>query len=126
MAKPDTLAMGLILVSVILGSVGQIVLKTGMESAPQVTSGWALASAFKSPIVLAGLGCYVVATFAWLTVLQRVPVSFAYPMISLNYIFVTLLAKYVRGETVPSLRYLGLALILAGVAVIARTPAPDR
>ncbi|HHX38512.1 MAG TPA: EamA family transporter [Armatimonadetes bacterium] len=125
MTKPDTLAMCLILASVLLGSVGQIVLKSGMEHAPQVTSGWALASAFRSPVVLAGLACYVMATLAWLVVLQRVPVSFAYPMISLNYIFVTLLAKYVHGEAVPSLRYLGLALILAGVAVIARTPAPD-
>ena len=62
MTKPDTLAMCLILASVLLGSVGQIVLKSGMEHAPQVTSGWALASAFRSPVVLAGLACYVMAT----------------------------------------------------------------
>lgn len=125
MHKPDTLAMGLILVSVVLGSTGQIVLKTGMERVPEIASGLGLVNAFRHPVVIAGLACYVLATLAWLVVLQRVPVSFAYPMISLNYIFVTLLAKYVHGEAVPSLRYLGLALILAGVAVIARTPAPD-
>ena len=55
MTKPDTLALCLILASVLLGSVGQIVLKGGMENAPPVTSGWALASAFRSPAVLAGL-----------------------------------------------------------------------
>lgn len=116
----------LILASVLLGSVGQIVLKMGMEKVPEISSGGGFVHAFRHPLVIAGLACYVIATFAWLVVLQRVPVSFAYPMISLNYVFVTLLARYIRGEVVPSLRYLGLVLILAGVMVIARTATPDK
>lgn len=126
MQRPDALAISLILLSIFLGSVGQIVLKAGMEGVPQITSGAGMVQAFKSPWVLAGIACYVIATFAWLIVLQRVAISFAYPMISMNYIFVTLLARYVRHEPVPSLRYLGLALILAGVMVIARTAVPGK
>lgn len=126
MHKLDPVALCLILVSVLLGSVGQIVLKIGMEKVPEIESGLGVFHAFKQPVVLGGLACYVIATFAWLVVLQRVPVSFAYPMISLNYIFVTVLAKYLRGEVIPTPRYLGLALILAGVLVIARTAVPDK
>ncbi|MDH7570528.1 MAG: EamA family transporter [Armatimonadota bacterium] len=126
MRRMDTLALVLILLSVLLGSVGQVVLKTGMEAVPEISSGLGVVHAFRHPVVLAGLACYVVATFAWLVVLQRVPVSLAYPMISLNYIFVTLLARYFRGEVVPPVRYLGLLLILAGVMVIARTAAPEK
>ena len=81
MTKPGAPALFSILASVLLGSVGQIVLKSGMEHAPQVTL-VGRSPAFRNPVVLAGLACYVMATLAWLVVFAARAHRFAYPMIA--------------------------------------------
>lgn len=61
------------------------------------------------------LGC---AMLVWLVVLQRVPVGVAYPMLSLNFIFVVLAARWLWREPVSLRHWLGIALIMAGVAMM--------
>lgn len=59
-----------------------------------------------------------VAMAIWLVVLQSVPVGVAYPMLSLNFIFIVLAARGLWKEPVPFRDWLGIALIVAGVAVM--------
>jgi undecaprenyl phosphate-alpha-L-ara4N flippase subunit ArnE len=54
----------------------------------------------------------------WLIVLSRVRLSVAYPMIGISYIAVVLFARYHLGEHVPTLRWIGVAVIAAGIAII--------
>lgn len=54
----------------------------------------------------------------WLGVLRQVPVSVAYPMLSLNFVLVTLAARFIWQEKVSRRHWLGIALIMAGVAVM--------
>ncbi|AUO67226.1 4-amino-4-deoxy-L-arabinose-phospho-UDP flippase [Citrobacter freundii complex sp. CFNIH2] len=55
---------------------------------------------------------------AWLVVLQYLPVGVAYPMLSLNVVWVTLAAKTLWHESVPSRHWLGVGLIIVGVIVL--------
>ena len=46
------------------------------------------------------------------------PVGLAYPMLSLNFVFVTLAARWLFHETVDARHWAGVALIMAGVALL--------
>ena len=51
---------------------------------------------------------------------ERIDLAVAYPLGSMNYVLVTLLAATVLGESVTLLRWLGTASILVGILVVAR------
>ena len=55
---------------------------------------------------------------ARLVVLQDLPVGVAYPMLSLNFVWVTLAAKIVWHEPVPLRHWLGVGLIIVGVILL--------
>lgn len=61
------------------------------------------------------LGC---AMLLWLLVLQRIPVSVAYPMLSLNFIFITLAARFIWHERVSLRHWLGVVLIIVGISIL--------
>jgi len=117
----------LILFSVLCGIGGQLTLKMGMTSVGQIngdTLVQPLAMALRvltTPMVVAGLGLYVFGAVAWLTVLSRVPLSFAYPILALSYAITPLLAWFLLGESVPSIRWLGVGVICLGVFFVSRS-----
>jgi drug/metabolite transporter (DMT)-like permease len=120
-------SMPLILVSVLLGVGGQLTLKMGMTQVGRI-DGAALAEPFQivgrvlaTPMVLAGLGLYVLGAAVWLTVLSRVPLSLAYPVLALSYVVTPIVSWMVLGESIPSMRWIGLGTICLGVLIISRT-----
>jgi drug/metabolite transporter (DMT)-like permease len=117
----------LILLSVGCGVSGQLTLKLGMTQVGRVGAE-ALAQPLQvmlkagtNPLVLGGLGLYVLGAMAWLTVLSRVPLSFAYPILALSYAIVPVLAWMLLGEEVPSLRWVGIATICLGIFLVSRS-----
>ncbi len=64
---------------------------------------------------IALLGC---AMLLWLVVLQHVPVSVAYPMLSLNFIFITLAARVIWHEPVSVRHWVGVVTIIIGIAIL--------
>ncbi len=117
----------LILSAVGCGITGQILLKLGMVQFGRIDGAALLeplavaARVLGNPLVLGGLGFYVVGAVAWLTVLSRVPLSLAYPNLALSYACTPVLAWLLLGESIPSLRWLGIGLICLGVLVVSRT-----
>ena len=59
-----------------------------------------------------------VAMLLWLWVLRRVPVSVAYPMLSINFVLVALAARLIWQESYTLRQWLGTLAIVAGVALI--------
>ena len=70
---------------------------------------------------VAGVACYMVSLLVWILGLSRVPVSVAYPMLSLGYVINAVAAYYLFGETVTVTRWLGIGFIILGVWLVART-----
>ena len=120
-------SLSLILLAVLCGVGGQLTLKMGMShvgpiGAEATTQPLQVAlRVLTSPLVLGGLGLYALGAVAWLTVLSRVPLSFAYPILALSYAFTPILAWLILGESVPSLRWVGIATICLGVLVVSRS-----
>jgi drug/metabolite transporter (DMT)-like permease len=131
-ADPDPkgtslMLLGLILVSVLLAAMAQIVLKHGMNHVthrlghPFRIDGESLRTAATTFWVWGGLALFGLSAFVWLAVLSRAALSFAYPFAALTYV-VIVLYDTVRGEAVSGLRWGGVALIVAGIVLVSRTP----
>ena len=73
------------------------------------------------PHIVGGLACYAVSVVVWIIGLSRVPVSIAYPMLSLGYVVNAVAAYYLFGETVTLTRWLGIGFIIVGVWLVARS-----
>ncbi|MEA3194926.1 MAG: hypothetical protein QOD26_3259 [Betaproteobacteria bacterium] len=104
-----------ILTGVLLNAGAQLLLKAGTNAAPL---GLRLAI---EPHILAGLACYVVSVVVWVIALSKVPVSMAYPMLSIGYVVNAIAAYYLLGETVTPLRLVGIGVIILGVFIVARS-----
>jgi len=68
--------------------------------------------------IIASLGLLGVAMLLWLLVLQSVPVSVAYPMLSLNFVLVAIAARLIWKETYTLQQWMGTLSIVAGVALM--------
>ncbi|QTO56501.1 EamA family transporter (plasmid) [Duffyella gerundensis] len=70
--------------------------------------------------LLSGLLLLAAGMLIWLRVLQRLPVSLAYPMLSLNFMLVALAARLIWREKLSRQQWLGTLLIVVGVALMGR------
>jgi multidrug transporter EmrE-like cation transporter len=121
-----SLSFGLLLFGVLLNAAAQLLLKAGTNSVGQfaftadnvIPVGMRLAF---QPYILAGIGCYLVSLVVWLMALSRTEVSIAYPMLSLGFVINAAAAWLLLGEAVSAVRLGGVALIILGVFVVARS-----
>ena len=104
-----------ILAGVLLNAAAQLLLKAGTNAMPL---GLRLAV---EPHILGGLACYAVSVVVWVIALSRVPVSIAYPMLSIGYVVNAIAAWWLLGEAVTPMRLAGIAIIVVGVFVVARS-----
>lgn len=68
---------------------------------------------------LLGLVVYFVAALAYIQSLRKVPLSFAFPSVSLGYFFVSIAAHLILGESLTCHNIIALALISAEIFLLA-------
>jgi drug/metabolite transporter (DMT)-like permease len=73
-----------------------------------------------SPYMIAGIFLYGIATLLWVYILNKVPISYAYPIQSLAFPLVVMLAIPLFKEVVPVNRWIGITVILVGVIIASR------
>jgi multidrug transporter EmrE-like cation transporter len=113
-----------VVVSILLGSAGQILMKLGTTKVDLNTQESLLLKMlhlFTTPGVVFGLMCYGISTVFWILGLTKLPLSQAYPMIAGGYVIVFLLSIFIFKEAISLPKIGGLALITVGVLIIART-----
>lgn len=110
----------------LLNAAAQLLLKAGTTRIGEfafsteniVPIGWQLAT---QPLIVAGLGCYVISVVVWILGLSRVPVSIAYPMLSIGYVIGAFAAWYLFGESLTAQKLIGIGFIIIGVYLVARS-----
>lgn len=108
-----------ILISIGINVIGQSVLKAGVNKLGSLSLNFpSLLKAFTNPLVLFGLGLYVVSSVFWILGLSNKDLSYAYPMLSLGYLAIVLVSWFFLGEQITLLRLLGVAFIAVGVSLI--------
>lgn len=113
----------ILLVAISFTVTGELLLKHGMNIVgflslqPQLFLA-GLVRAFLNPFILGGFALVFVASLFWLAVLSRIPLSVAYPMLSLSYVLAVFAAALFLGEHITWLRVLGVLIICTGVALV--------
>ncbi|HKB73324.1 MAG TPA: SMR family transporter [Burkholderiales bacterium] len=116
----------LILTGVLLNAAAQLLLKAGTNAVGQfefsaqniVPVGIKLAF---EPHIAGGVACYVVSLVVWIMGLSRVPVSVAYPMLSIGYVVNAVAAWMLFGESLTAQKLTGIGFIVVGVFLVARS-----
>jgi multidrug transporter EmrE-like cation transporter len=115
----------LLIFAICLGVVGQLTLKKGIDSVGVITlSGlhWGLIPLLlKQPFIVFGFCCYFMSAGLYLVVISQVPLSYAYPLVSIGYVLVVIFAKTIFHEEVSIWRWMGVGLICCGVLLIAKS-----
>jgi len=122
----NPVSLALVAAAVLLGTAGQILLKAGTNAVGHFD--FTLANVLPvgvrvamEPRIVGGVGCYVVGMVLWIMALSRTDVSVAYPMLSVGFALNALLAWWLLGEAVTVQRLVGIAVIMVGVALVARS-----
>jgi multidrug transporter EmrE-like cation transporter len=120
------ISFALILTGVLLNAAAQLLLKAGTNAVGHfefhldnvLPVGMKLAF---EPHILGGLSCYVISVVVWIMALSRVPVSVAYPMLSIGYVVNAFVAYFWFGEALASQKLLGIGVIVIGVWLVAKS-----
>ena len=121
-------AFGLLFTGVLLNAGAQLLLKAGTNATGVLSldaDNWLqtlVRMATQGHFIL-GVALYIVSLLVWILGLSRVPVSIAYPMLSIGYVINAVAAHYLFGEAVNTSRWIGIAFIVLGVWLVARSAA---
>ena len=120
------LTFSLVMLGVLLNAGAQLLLKAGTNVLGVITltrENWwdTLWRMGTQGYFVVGIAFYMVSLVVWIMGLSRVPVSIAYPMLSLGYVINAVAAHYLFGEAVSVSRWLGIGFIVLGVWLVARS-----
>jgi drug/metabolite transporter (DMT)-like permease len=114
----------LLLIAVCLSVTGELFFKSGMNQIGVLSFSnlWSMVPRMATHAkILTGATCFVAGGLFWLSVLSRVNLSWAYPMLSLGYVLVLLFSGLILHEQVSSIRWVGALVICVGVYLISRS-----
>ena len=120
----------LLILGILIGTAGQLIMKQGVNALGGVhispaTLPTELLRMFTNPYVLIGLVFAGLSFVLWIAVISNLELSFAYPFVATSYIIILLFGYLIYHENVNLLRIGGVALIGAGVILIAGTGGKD-
>jgi uncharacterized membrane protein len=106
-------AIGLALLSTIFSALGPILFKKGSTSFNLNPF-----RQIKNYHLLAGIGLYALGLIAFVPALAGGNLSVIYPIISVKYIWVSLLSVFLLGEHMTRMKWIGIFLIIIGISLI--------
>lgn len=111
---------GMLILFAVMLAAGQLLFKMASTTSDNLRELQGLLSLAGNPWFWIALILYGVATLLWLVILQRVPLSTAYPFVALGFVIVPLGAWALYGEPLALRHLFGTALIIGGLIVISR------
>ncbi len=100
--------------AILVGVAGQLLLKAGA-----IGSAGFIDQLFRWHSII-GLGLYGMAAFLYMAALQTIPVSIAFPSVSISYALVVLAGYFLYGEALGWPQVAGVLLICTGIVVLFR------
>ncbi len=120
-------AIFLVIFSIVIGLVGQSAIKAAMlrlgplafgSLSDIINSSWQVIT---QPLIWVALPLYGMGFIIWAVALSRLPLSFAYPLLSTSYIFIAIVALVFFDEAIPPSRWAGIGLIVLGIVLVGRS-----
>jgi drug/metabolite transporter (DMT)-like permease len=109
-------------VSVICVAIYELLLKRGAVETADPNSNWSWTglTGLGSIYVWIAIVFVIVSLITWLYVLRFLPLSIAFPISQSVHVFVPLGSWLVLGENIVTLRWIGIALVSLGLAIVAK------
>jgi undecaprenyl phosphate-alpha-L-ara4N flippase subunit ArnF len=106
-------------------TVSELFLKRGAMDTVHVSERWAWTglTSLGSPLVWLGMIFTILSFVTWLYVLKHMPLSVAFPASQVVHVTVPLASWWFLGEAIDVVRWCGIALVLLGLAIVARPAA---
>ena len=109
-------------IGVVLSALGGIFLKLGAVQVDHSQGiGIAINQALLQWRLYLGALCYFIPVVIWIYMLKRIDITFLQPLFALVYVATPLLAIPLLSETMPITRWAGIAVIMIGIIIVART-----
>jgi drug/metabolite transporter (DMT)-like permease len=111
-----------LVVSVTCVTIYELLLKRGAAETANPNSSWSWTglSGLGSIYVWIAIVFVILSLLTWLYVLRYLPLSIAFPISQAVHIFVPLGSWLILGENIVTLRWIGIAFVSLGLAVVAR------
>ncbi|MEO8400828.1 MAG: EamA family transporter [Gammaproteobacteria bacterium] len=106
--------------AIFIGVIGQISLKTGSLHAASANLPGISGIILFQPFIILGLSCYFASAIFYMYSLKQIPLSVAFPSVSLSYVVVALLAHFIWNEPFGSQHMIAIFFILLGVLLLVR------
>lgn len=113
-----------LLLVVIFGAIGDTLLARGMKDvgAIDIHHITHVFTALANPWIIIGIFCLLGFMFSYMTALSFADLTYVLPATALGYVFMALLSRFWLHEHVSLQRWIGIALITAGVGLVAGGP----
>jgi undecaprenyl phosphate-alpha-L-ara4N flippase subunit ArnF len=111
-----------ILVAALATAASEVCLKLGASetaSRPALSS-WLSLSGLGSKWVWFAIVLTILSFVAWVRAVRAIPLNVAYTFSNVTHVFIPLSCWLILGEAISPRRWLGIALVVVGLAVIAR------
>jgi drug/metabolite transporter (DMT)-like permease len=113
----------LLLTASALTVIGEILLKLGVNAVGERVGAFSLDptvlwATFTDWRVILGFALVFGGALFWLGVISRVNLSFAYPLLALNYVLILVPSRLLLNETITPTKIVGAVIVVVGVIVI--------
>ena len=112
-------------VSTLAVAISELFLKRGANATVDLSQSWSWTglTTLASPLVWVGMIFTIISFITWLYAIKHLPLSLAFPASQAVHVLVPLSSWLVLGERITALRWCGIALVLCGLALVARPAA---
>ncbi len=109
-------------IAIVLGTCAQIILKIGAnqlgELPPMKEMVVQIPKIISNPLIITGLMMQGSAAFFWISAINKLELSYAYPMMAASYVAVVVLGWLIFAENMNLIKILALLMIVAGVSLL--------
>jgi drug/metabolite transporter (DMT)-like permease len=111
-----------LVVSTLCVAIYELLLKRGASETAKLHSSWSWTglTGLASIYVWIAIVFVIVSLITWLYVLRYLPLSIAFPLAQSVHVLVPLGSWLILGENIVTLRWIGIALVSLGLAIVAK------
>src|SRR5690349_19617250 len=111
-----------IFLPIVLTVYGQLVIKWQVRAAGAFPSEptdkiWFILRLLLNPWVISCFATAFLSALAWMASMTKFPLSYAYPFMSLSFVFVVTLSAFLFHDSITVPKVIGITLIVAGIII---------
>jgi multidrug transporter EmrE-like cation transporter len=111
-----------VLLTILLTVYGQLAIKVQVIKAGAIPAGSVekiefLIHLLLNPWIISAFAAAFLASIAWMAAMTKLPLSFAYPFMSLAFVLVMLFSSVMFNEPITTYKIIGVALVILGLAI---------